>query len=127
MKALLLLVAMTSAAAGQALQWDQTTVAIEAVEGAGKVPGAFRFTNKSDATIRIRSVPASCGCVVTKPAKRDYAPGESGEIPFTYSPKGRWGARAYRVYVVTDEKGVRPYQLRLEVTETRRSGQAQTR
>jgi hypothetical protein len=127
MKALLLLVAMASAAAGQALQWDQTTVAIEAVEGAGKVPGAFRFTNKSDATIRIRSVPASCGCVVTKPAKRDYAPGESGEIPFTYSPKGRWGARAYRVYVVTDEKGVRPYQLRLEVTETRRSGQAQTR
>jgi hypothetical protein len=64
---------------------------------------------------------------VTKPEKRDYAPGESGEIPFTYSPKGRWGARAYRVYVVTDEKGVRPYQLRLEVTETRRSGQAQTR
>ena len=121
MKALLLLVAMASAAAGQALQWDQTTVAIEAIEGGGKVPGAFRFTNKSDATIRIRSVPASCGCVVAKPAKRDYAPGESGEIPFTYSPKGRWGARAYRVYVVTDEKGVRPYQLRLEVTEIRRA------
>jgi hypothetical protein len=58
---------------------------------------------------------------VAKPAKRDYAPGESGEIPFTYSPKGRWGARAYRVYVVTDEKGVRPYQLRLEVTEIRRA------
>ena len=121
MRALLLLVTLTTAAAAQSLRWEQPTVAIEAIEGGGKVAGAFRFTNAGDRVIRIRSVPASCGCVAAKPAKRDYAPGESGEIPFTYSPKGRWGARAYRVYVVTDEKGVRPYQLRLEVTETRRT------
>lgn len=124
MKALLLFLAMAVTAGAQSLQWDQTTVAIEAVEGSGKVPGVFRFTNKGDTTIRIRSVPASCGCVVTKPEKRDFAPGESGEIPFTYSPKGRWGLRAYKILVVTDEKGVRPYQLRLEVTETRRPAQA---
>lgn len=124
MKALLLFLAMAVTAGAQSLQWDQTTVAIEAVEGGGKVPGVFRFTNKGDTTIRIRSVPASCGCVVTKPEKRDFAPGESGEIPFTYSPKGRWGLRAYKILVVTDEKGVRPYQLRLEVTETRRPAQA---
>jgi hypothetical protein len=121
MRALLFLLALTATAAAQSLQWEQPTVAIEAVEGGGKVAGAFRFTNTGESTVRIRSVPASCGCVVAKPAKRDYAPGESGEIPFTYSPKGRWGARAYRVYVVTDEKGVRPYQLRLEVTEIRRA------
>jgi len=125
MKVLLLFLVLTAAAAAQSLQWDQTTVAVEAVEGGGKVPGVFRFTNTGDTTIHIRSVPASCGCVVAKPQKRDYAPGESGEIPFTYSPKGRWGLRAYKVLVVTDEKGIRPYQLRLEVTETRRSGQAQ--
>jgi hypothetical protein len=119
-RALLILLALTAAAGAQALQWEKTTVAVEAVEGAGKVPGTFRFTNKGDATVRIRSVPASCGCVVAKPEKRDYAPGESGEIPFTYAPKGRRGVRAYKVLVVTDEKGVRPYQLRLEVTETRR-------
>lgn len=124
MRAFLLLLVLTATAAAQSLQWDQTTVAIEAVEGGGKVPGVFRFTNKGDTTIQIRSVPASCGCVVAKPQKRDYAPGESGEIPFTYSPKGRWGLRAYKVLVVTDEKGVRPYQLRLEVNETRRPVQA---
>jgi hypothetical protein len=121
MRALIFLLALTAAAAAHSLQWEQPTVAIEAVEGGGKVAGAFRFTNTGESTVRIRSVPASCGCVVAKPAKHDYAPGESGEIPFTYSPKGRWGARAYRVYVVTDEKGVRPYQLRLEVTEIRRA------
>ncbi len=125
MRAFLLLLVLTATSGAQSLQWDQTTVAIEAVEGGGKVPGVFRFTNKGDTTIQIRSVPASCGCVVAKPQKRDYAPGESGEIPFTYSPKGRWGLRAYKVLVVTDEKGVRPYQLRLEVNETRRPVQAQ--
>ena len=125
MRAFLLLLVLTATTGAQSLQWDQTTVAIEAVEGGGKVPGVFRFTNKGDTTIQIRSVPASCGCVVAKPQKRDYAPGESGEIPFTYSPKGRWGLRAYKVLVVTDEKGVRPYQLRLEVNETRRPVQAQ--
>ena len=124
MRAFLLLLVLTATTGAQSLQWDHTTVAIEAVEGGGKVPGVFRFTNKGDTTIQIRSVPASCGCVVAKPQKRDYAPGESGEIPFTYSPKGRWGLRAYKVLVVTDEKGVRPYQLRLEVNETRRPVQA---
>ena len=121
MKSFLVLFALTATAAAQSLQWEQPTVAIEALEGGGKVAGAFRFTNTGKGPVQIRSVPASCGCVVAKPAKRDYAPGETGEIPFTYSPKGRWGARAYRVYVVTDEEGVRPYQLRLEVTEIRRA------
>ena len=124
MRALVLLVALATTAAAQSLQWKESTVAIEAIEGGGKVAGVFRFTNTGNSTVRIRSVPASCGCVAAKPAKRDYAPGESGEIPFTYSPKGRWGARAYRVYVVTDEKGIRPYQLRLEVTEIRRTDSA---
>ena len=124
MRALFLLVALATTAAAQSLQWKESTVAIEAIEGGGKVAGVFRFTNTGNSTVRIRSVPASCGCVAAKPAKRDYGPGESGEIPFTYSPKGRWGARAYRVYVVTDEKGVRPYQLRLEVTEIRRTDSA---
>jgi hypothetical protein len=124
MRALLLLAAMSATAAAQSLQWEQSTVAIESVEGAGPVAGSFRFTNNGQQPVRIRSVPASCGCVVAKPRQRDYAPGESGEISFTYTPKGRWGARAYRIHVVTDEKGVRPYQLRLEVTEIRRKATA---
>jgi hypothetical protein len=98
------------------LQFDETLVDLTAVQGAGKVAGEFRFTNTSDQPIRIRRVPASCGCIVAQPEKRDYAPGERGVIPFTYGPKGKDGTHAYRVYVVTDEKG-RPYELLLRVTE----------
>jgi hypothetical protein len=114
---LLLLLPATVLAGG--LQWEKTEVAIESIEGGGKVPGELKFTNTSAQPIRIRAVPASCGCIVAKPEKRDYAPGESGIIPFTYAPKRKWGTRAYRVYVVTSEGGA-PYEFRLVVTETRR-------
>jgi hypothetical protein len=110
---------LPSIALGGGLTWDQTEVAIESLEGAGKVPGEFRFTNNSAQPIRLRAVAPSCGCIVAKPDKRDYAPGESAVIPFTYAPKGKWGTRAYRIFVVTDEPG-NPYEIRLVVTETRR-------
>ena len=110
---------LPSIALGGGLTWDQTEVAIESLEGAGKVAGEFRFTNNSAQPIRLRTVAASCGCIVAKPDKRDYAPGESAAIPFTYAPKGKWGTRAYRIFVVTDEPG-NPYEIRLVVTETRR-------
>lgn len=116
---LCLLLVLPSAAVAGGLVWDQTEVSIESVEGGGKVAGEFRFTNRSDQAVRIRAVPASCGCIVANPEKRGYAPGESGVIPFTYAPKRKWGTRAYRVYIVTDEPG-RPYEMRLVVTERRR-------
>lgn len=114
-----LLLVLPSAALAGGLSWERTEVVIESIEGGGKVPGEFRFTNTSSQPVRIRAVPASCGCIVAKPEKRDYAPGESGVIPFTYAPKRKWGTRAYRVYVVTNEPG-RPYEMRLVVTEKRR-------
>ncbi len=101
----------------QALEWEKPRVAVQVVQGGDKVSSEFRFENTSDHTVRIKSVPASCYCVVARPEKRDYAPGESGVLPFTYAPKNRPGVRAYRLYVVTDEKGIRPYELVLEVTE----------
>ena len=120
MKLFLALVLLFPAAAfGGGLQWEKQEVSIEWIEGGDKVSGEFRFTNVSDQPIRIRAVPASCGCIKARPEKRDYAPGESGVIPFTYAPKRKWGKRAYRVYVVTDEPG-RPYEFRLVVTEKRK-------
>jgi len=117
--ALFLALMLPSIVSAGGLTWDQTEVSLEALEGGGKVPGEFRFTNTSDRPIRLRTVAASCGCIVAAPDKRDYAPGEKGIIPFTYAPKRKWGTRAYRIYVVTNEPG-RPYEIRLVVTETRR-------
>lgn len=120
MKLLLLALLLPATVMAQALQWEQCRVPVEAAEGGGPVTASFRFKNTSDHPVRIRSVPTSCGCMVGIPEKRDYAPGEQGVLSLAYSPKGRRGVHAYRFYVVTDEKGIRPYELVLEVTETPR-------
>jgi hypothetical protein len=117
--AILVLLALATSLQAQALRWEQTRLALDVPPGGAKVSGEFRFTNASDRPVKIRSVPASCSCVASKPAQTEYAPGEGGALPFTYSPKRRWGTFAYRLYVVTDEKGIQPYPLVVEVTERR--------
>ncbi|MBE2181702.1 MAG: DUF1573 domain-containing protein [Chthoniobacterales bacterium] len=117
--AAIVLLALAAPLAAQGLKWENTTASLDLEPGGGKTSGEFRFTNTSDHTVTIRSVPASCGCVASKPEKLEYAPGENGIIPFTYTPKKKWGTFAYRLYVVTDEKGIKPYPLVVEVTERR--------
>ena len=114
------LVVLNFSAGAQALEWEEKEVTIEAVEGGGRASTELRFKNISKKPVRIRKVPISCSCTVAKLEKRVYAPGESGTIPLTYSPKRRWGKRAYRIFVVTDEKGTSPYAFKLIVDERRR-------
>lgn len=117
--AAIVLLALAAPLSAQALKWESTNASLDLQPGSGKTSGEFRFTNTSDHTVVIRSVPASCGCIASKPEKVEYASGESGTIPFTYTPKKKWGTFAYRLYVVTDEKGIQPYPLIVEITERR--------
>lgn len=99
------------------LVFEPAVVDITAQRGAGRASGEFRFTNTSPTPVRLRNVAPSCGCIVARPDKREYAPGEKGVIPFTYAPKGREGTKAYRVFIATSEKGP-PVKVILRVTET---------
>lgn len=112
-----LLIAWPAACRAGALEWEHTTVPVEVSPGR-KGTAEFVFRNTSDHPVRIRSVPVSCGCMSPALHQRDFAAGEKGSLPITYAPKGRPGVRAYRLYVVTDEKGQAPYELILEVHET---------
>lgn len=114
---LCLLLSVPSVTLAGGLVFDPPIVELTAVRGGGKVAGEFRFTNTSPVPVRLRNVAPACGCISARPDKRDYAPGERGVIPFTYAPKGREGTRAYRVFIVTGDKGP-PGEVILRVTET---------
>lgn len=114
---LLLLLSVPSLLRADGFVFEPALVDITAQRGAGRVEGEFRFTNKSPNPVRLRNVAPSCGCIVARPDKREYAPGEKGVIPFTYAPKGREGTKAYRVFIATSEKGP-PIEVILRVTET---------
>lgn len=106
-----------SACWAQSLAWEQTRLAIQLPRDGGKGAAEFHFKNTGDRPVLIKQAAASCNCIVTQTEQRLWVPGESGSIPLTVAPKGRPGQRAFRIYVVTDEKDVRPYELTLEVSE----------
>ncbi len=45
----------------------------------------YKFKNIGDGILKISRVQSTCGCTVPKLKKKEYAPGESGEVKVTYT------------------------------------------
>ncbi len=77
-----------------------------------KVSTSFRFTNIGGEVLVVRDVKATCGCTTPRLDKREYAPGESGEITVVFDPPGTGPQNKY-ITVVTN---ARPATTRLTIT-----------
>ena len=64
----------------------------------------FKFTNSGDALLKISKVHAPCGCTVTKLAKKEYAPGESGVLNVVYRSSSGSGQSTKQIYVYSNDK-----------------------
>lgn len=98
------------------LTWEETTIAHEASATETDTSAVFSFTNESDQSVTIESVRSSCGCTVPELTKRNYAPGETGEIIAVFTFGTRTGAQRKTISVITDEQGAERQDLVLEVT-----------
>ncbi len=107
--------ALLARPAGAALSWDTLAVDRVAALGAPSIDVAFRFRNSGAAPVTITSVRTSCGCTSADLTKKDYAPGESGEIKVTYRFAGQVGAQEKTVSVTTSDAPERPTILSLRV------------
>lgn len=68
------------------------------------VQHTFRFKNTGEAPLTITSATGSCHCTVPALSKLTYAPGEEGEIPVTFDPRGRAaGQVSQRITVVSND------------------------
>jgi hypothetical protein len=68
------------------------------------VNGEFEFTNTGRSVLTIKGVKPSCGCTgVIVDEKKDYGPGESGKIKFTFNTEGRMGANEKTITVETND------------------------
>jgi hypothetical protein len=66
----------------------------------------FKFTNTGEADLVISNATGSCGCTVPDYPKQPIAPGETGEIKVSFSPKGRNGSQFKTVSLTTNtQKG----------------------
>ena len=119
MRRTVILLLLASSSAGQALQWQETTLVRSAVAKNEKIEATYSFTNNTTNTVRILSVTTSCGCTAGKPQKQEYAPGEKGSLLVSHDPEGRTGTRSYRITVNTDESGRNADELTLQVSVAR--------
>lgn len=81
-------------------------------EDGGPVSHNFEFTNQGESNLMIVDVQSQCGCTVPQYPEKPIAPGKSGVIKVTYSPKGRPGGFVKTVTVITNGS---PAKLKLKI------------
>ena len=78
------------------------------VKAGPKVEGEFDFTNTGKSKLVIQNIQPSCGCTgVIADEKKEFEPGESGKIKFTFNTEGRLGVNEKNITVNTND-GVTP-------------------
>ena len=71
---------------------------------AGEVVRAnFIISNTGKEKLIIRKTKASCGCTLTKPAKKELAPGESTELAVSFNSTGRKGNQYKSITVFSND------------------------
>jgi len=97
------------------LKWDQPKQTLTPSPGEKVVTAKFGFTNVGPSPITIIDIRPSCGCTTATLAKKDYAPGESGEIEAKLNFAGHVGHQEKWIYVTTNVAGSEPALLSLAV------------
>lgn len=104
---------VTSTYAG--LKWDNPEQTFTIKPTDSSVVAKYRFTNTGTAPVTIDSVRTSCGCTTANLTKKEYQPGESGEIEARFEVGGRVGHQEKAILVTTSESPQNPAVLRLIV------------
>jgi Protein of unknown function (DUF1573) len=109
-----LLVAVAAPVYGQ-LKWENPEQTLTAKPLDKVISTKFRFTNVGTSPVKITDLQPSCGCTTALLQKKDYAPGESGEIEAKFKFDGRVGHQEKWIVVTTDWVPPQPTILRFTV------------
>lgn len=63
----------------------------------------FKFSNSGKGILKIDHVQSTCGCLVPELTKKEYAPGESGEIEVTFHAPSYAGPTSKHLYVISND------------------------
>jgi hypothetical protein len=109
-----LLLALATPVFGQ-LKWENPEQTVTAKPQDKVLVTKFRFTNTGTAPVKITDLRPSCGCTTAFLEKKEYAPGESGEIEARFKFNGRVGHQEKWIVVSTDWVPPAPTILRFTV------------
>lgn len=95
------------------LKWDNEQQVFETKPQEKAIETKYRFTNIGTSPISIEEVRTSCGCTTATLKKKEYAPGETGEIEAKFVFAGRIGHQEKWIIVTTSFAPMQPTVLRL--------------
>ena len=104
MAAMLALTLSTTLSADSKISFESTELSFGEIDSGKVVDVTFKFKNTGDTPLIIKNVSASCGCTATKLTKKEYGPGESGELPVKFYSRGYNGKVIKSVTVSTNDK-----------------------
>ena len=109
-----LLLALATPVFGQ-LKWEnpEQTFTVKPLDKV--IVAKFRFTNVGTTSLKITDLRPSCGRTTAFLEKKEYAPGESGEIEAKFKFDGRVGHHEKWIVVTTDWVPPQPTILRMAV------------
>ena len=85
------------------LVWDRRQIVIEATPDQTESVVEYPFRNAGDKPVSVLEVKSDCGCTVARLDKLQYAPGEEGKIPVTFTFGERNGEQTRTIKVKTDD------------------------
>lgn len=103
MKKHILLLLLGTATAGARIAWKQTETTLQVHPTQTSVDAVFEFTNTGDESLSFSNIEITCGCLVAKPLKPSYAPGETGELVIVLNLQNRYGKHQKAVFAHTPD------------------------
>jgi hypothetical protein len=107
-------IAVFASTAQSELVWEQTQLELHPAIGDDTAIGHFKYQNKGDKPVAIKSVTTSCGCTAAS-AKQSADPGEKGEVTATFKIGDRTGVQQKAITVLTDDSAHPSTTLSLKV------------
>jgi hypothetical protein len=116
MRSLLMILAALSTNAIAQLSWKNPEQKVTAGATDQFVVAKYQFTNTGNYPVTVLEVQPSCGCTTVQLAKKQYAPGESGELAVRFDFAGRTGRQEKSIVILTKDTINQPITLRFLVT-----------
>ncbi len=110
-----ILVAVSPWARAQ-LTFENSTLDVPARWSDTEIQAGFRFKNTGNQSVKITEIATSCGCTVATLEKREYAPGESGEVKVVMTITGAEGPLHKEVTLSTNSTTQPAIGLNLQTT-----------
>lgn len=85
------------------LRFEKTREQLGTIDEGTTISAKFPFVNKSDRTITIKHMQATCGCTTGKLDKMVFAPGEGETITLNFNSTGKPGHQERILRVLTDD------------------------